>query len=71
MNAIKILAETKDTVTVSREDLKRLMAALEDAEDRAAVAEYDHVVPDLEGCLGDRRYANRRLIERHGSLCPD
>jgi transcriptional regulator with XRE-family HTH domain len=39
MNAIKILAETKDTVTVSREDLKRLMAALEDAEDRAAVAE--------------------------------
>jgi DNA-binding XRE family transcriptional regulator len=39
MSAIKILAETEDTVTVRRADLARLMAELEDAEDRAAVAD--------------------------------
>jgi Skp family chaperone for outer membrane proteins len=39
MSAIKILAETKDTVTMRRKDLERLMAKLDDAEDRAAVAE--------------------------------
>jgi len=39
MSAIKILTETEDTVTVGREDWLELLAALEDAEDRAAVAE--------------------------------
>ena len=39
MSAIKILAETKDTVTIKREDLAKLMAELEDAEDLAAVAD--------------------------------
>jgi transcriptional regulator with XRE-family HTH domain len=39
MSAIKILAETEDTVTIRRADLARLMAELEDAEDRAAVAD--------------------------------
>jgi len=39
MSAIKILTETEDTVTVSRDDWRELLAALDDAEDRAAVAE--------------------------------
>ncbi|MBI5165281.1 MAG: helix-turn-helix transcriptional regulator [Magnetospirillum sp.] len=39
MNAIKIVAETQDTVTVSREDWAALLAELEDSQDRAAVAE--------------------------------
>jgi mRNA interferase RelE/StbE len=38
MTPIKIVAETKDTVTVSRQDWARLLAELEDAEDRAAVS---------------------------------
>ena len=37
MTGIKIVAETKDTVTVRRTDLASLLEALEDAEDRAAV----------------------------------
>jgi ribosome-binding protein aMBF1 (putative translation factor) len=37
MTAIKIVAETKDTVTVNRQDWARLLAELEDVEDRAAV----------------------------------
>lgn len=39
MSAIKILAETADTVTVGRHDWMRLLAELDDAQDRAAVAE--------------------------------
>jgi DNA-binding XRE family transcriptional regulator len=37
MNAIKLLAETIDTVTISRTDLESLIQAAEDAEDMAAV----------------------------------
>ena len=37
MNAIRILAQTEDTVTISRSDLDGLLASLEDAEDVAAV----------------------------------
>jgi ribosome-binding protein aMBF1 (putative translation factor) len=39
MSAIKIIAETADTVTVARQDWLKLLADLEDAEDRAAVRE--------------------------------
>lgn len=39
MSAIKILTETDTTVTVSRADWTELLAALDDAEDRASVAE--------------------------------
>ncbi|HEV2349620.1 MAG TPA: helix-turn-helix transcriptional regulator [Terriglobia bacterium] len=39
MNAVKILSETQDTVTVSRGDWGELLRELEDAQDRAAVAE--------------------------------
>jgi transcriptional regulator with XRE-family HTH domain len=39
MSTIKIVGETDDTVTVRREDWLELLAALEDAEDRAAVGE--------------------------------
>jgi ribosome-binding protein aMBF1 (putative translation factor) len=39
MTAIKIIAETKSTVTVNRQDWVRLLTDLEDAEDRAAVRE--------------------------------
>jgi transcriptional regulator with XRE-family HTH domain len=39
MNAIRILAETSDSVTISREDWVDLLAGLEDSEDRAAVTE--------------------------------
>jgi len=39
MSAIKILTETEDTVTVRREDWLGLLASLDDAEDRAAIAE--------------------------------
>jgi DNA-binding XRE family transcriptional regulator len=37
MNAIKLLAETDNTVTISRADLETLVQAAEDAEDTAAV----------------------------------
>ncbi len=37
MNAIKLLAETENTVTISRADLDTLIQAAEDAEDMAAV----------------------------------
>ena len=39
MNAVKILTETQDTVTVSRGDWTQLLSELEDAQDRAAVVE--------------------------------
>ena len=39
MSGIKIVGETDDTVTVRREDWLELLAALDDAEDRAAVGE--------------------------------
>lgn len=39
MNAIRVVDETDSTVTVRREDWLELLAALEDAEDRAAVNE--------------------------------
>lgn len=39
MNSVRILCETKDTVTISRDDWQRLQEHLEDAEDRAAVGE--------------------------------
>jgi len=39
MNGVKILSETQETVTVSRGDWARLLSELEDAKDRAVVAE--------------------------------
>jgi DNA-binding XRE family transcriptional regulator len=39
MNAVKILSQTQDTVTVSRVVWARLLSELEDVEDRAAVVE--------------------------------
>ncbi len=39
MNAVKILSETQDTVTVRRSDWTQLLTELEDAQDRAAVVE--------------------------------
>jgi transcriptional regulator with XRE-family HTH domain len=39
MNTVKIVSQTDDTVTVRREDWFELLAALENAEDRAAVVE--------------------------------
>ena len=39
MSFVKILGETEDTVTISRDDWKRLQEQLEDAQDRAAVTE--------------------------------
>ncbi len=39
MNAVKILRETQDTVTVSRSDWTQLLSELEDAQDRAALVE--------------------------------
>ncbi len=39
MNAIKLLSETDDTVTISRADLNALLLAAEDAEDLTAVRE--------------------------------
>ena len=39
MSGVKILTETRDTVTVSRGDWTRLLSELEDALDRAAVVE--------------------------------
>ena len=39
MNAVKILRETQDTVTVARGDWTQLLSELEDAQDRAAVIE--------------------------------
>ena len=39
MSSIRILGETEDTVTISRDDWQRLQQQLDDAQDRAAVAE--------------------------------
>jgi DNA-binding XRE family transcriptional regulator len=39
MNAVKILSQTQDTVTVSRVVWAQLLSELEDVEDRAAVVE--------------------------------
>jgi len=39
MSGVRILTETRDTVTVSRGDWTRLLSELEDALDRAAVVE--------------------------------
>jgi DNA-binding XRE family transcriptional regulator len=39
MNGVKVLSETRDTVTVSRGDWTQLLSELEEAQDRAAVAE--------------------------------
>jgi transcriptional regulator with XRE-family HTH domain len=40
-HAIRILAETSDTVTIRRSDFEALVNAAEDAEDLAALAEHD------------------------------
>ena len=39
MNGVKVLSETRDTVTVSRGDWTQLLSELEEAHDRAAVVE--------------------------------
>jgi transcriptional regulator with XRE-family HTH domain len=39
VSIVKILGETADTVTISRDDWRRLQEQLDDAQDRAAVAE--------------------------------
>ena len=39
MSSVRILGETEDTVTISRDDWQRLQQHLDDAQDRAAVAE--------------------------------
>ena len=39
MNAVRILSETQDTVTLSRGDWAQLLSELEDAEDRATVVD--------------------------------
>ena len=39
MNGVKVLSETRDTVTVSRGDWTQLLSELEEAQDRAAVVE--------------------------------
>jgi DNA-binding XRE family transcriptional regulator len=39
MNGVKILSETRDTVTISRGDWTQLLSELEEAQDRAAVVE--------------------------------
>ena len=60
MNAmlrIKPLAETADSVTLRRADLDALLVAIEDAEDRAALAEHDR----QEAALGRERARGRYL----------
>jgi hypothetical protein len=39
MSIVRILAETEDTITIRRTDWVRVLAALEDAEDRSAIAQ--------------------------------
>lgn len=39
MSSIRILDETEDTVTISRDDWQKLLEQLDDAQDRAAIAE--------------------------------
>ena len=53
-HAIRILAETADTVTIGRSDFEALLDAVEYAEDLAALAAHD----EEESCLG--REAARR-----------
>ena len=60
MNAmlkIKPVAETADTVTLRRADLEALIEAIEDAEDRAALAALDR----QEAALGRARARGRYL----------
>jgi len=44
MNAIKLLGETQDTVTISRADLDALIDAAENAEDIASVRAWNSYV---------------------------
>jgi DNA-binding XRE family transcriptional regulator len=67
MNAVKILSETENTVTVSRGDWGRLLSELKDAEDRAAVAERRRHEATTGKVAARRNYLTareaRRLLE--------
>ena len=51
MNAIKLLAETPETVTISRSDLDALIDAAENAEDIASVR-LQHARGEALGLIG-------------------
>jgi ribosome-binding protein aMBF1 (putative translation factor) len=72
MSAIKILTETENTVTVSREDWSELLAALDDAEDRAAVVERRAIERSLGKDAIRQNYLTsaetRRLLDGENSV---
>lgn len=67
MSAIKIIAETEDTVTLLRQDWLRLLAELEDVEDRAAVRERRELEASVGTASARRNYLSaaetRRLLD--------
>ena len=67
MTAIKIVAETAETVTVARQDWLKLMAELEDAEDRAAVRVRRELAKSVGPASARRSYLTaaeaRRLLD--------
>lgn len=67
MSAIKIIAETADTITLARQDWLRLLAELEDAEDRAAVRERREFEASVGSARARRSYLTadeaRRLLD--------
>jgi DNA-binding XRE family transcriptional regulator len=64
MNAIKILDETADTVTVSKADWEGLLEALEDAEDVAAVAARRAHESEVGKNMARRNYLPIEMAER-------
>jgi ribosome-binding protein aMBF1 (putative translation factor) len=59
MNAIRPIAETKETVTLSRADYEAILEALEDAEDIAAARGAEAAVK-----AGESEYLPIEMIER-------
>lgn len=64
MSAIKIIAETADTVTVAREDWLKLLGDLEDAEDRAAVRQRRAVERSAGKSVARRNYLTAEETQR-------
>jgi ribosome-binding protein aMBF1 (putative translation factor) len=63
-HAIRILAETSDTVTIGRSDFEALIAAAEDAEYLAALAEHDAEEVRLGRAVARRDYLTADEAER-------
>ena len=72
MSPIKLVAETEDTVTLARQDWLKLLAELEDAEDRAAVRARREFESSVGTASARRNYLSaaeaRRLLDGENAV---